>query len=174
VPSRALAPPFSSAQRLPYCASVPRPNTCARFCILGLSGRCRDHTWAGHRRVHHRAIWWHGPFCINIPVGAAMIALIMISLEKSRDPHVRRIDFLGALAFSSALFLVTLALIEGQSLRLEQPRDPTRVFVDGCSVPALCHCGEHTRTTDAGPHPFSGILPISGSTSPVSLLQPVS
>src|ERR1700691_1038006 len=42
-----------------------------------------------------------------------MIALTMISVEESRDPHVRRIDFLGALAFSSALFLVTLALIEG-------------------------------------------------------------
>ena len=56
---------------------------------------------------------WQWAFYINIPVGAAMIALTMISVEESRDPHVRRIDFLGALAFSSALFLVTLALIEG-------------------------------------------------------------
>jgi hypothetical protein len=41
-----------------------------------------------------------------------MIALTIFSVEESRDPHVRRIDFAGALAFSSALFLVTLALIE--------------------------------------------------------------
>ena len=56
---------------------------------------------------------WQWAFYINIPVGAAMIALTIFSVEESRDPHVRRIDFLGALAFSSALFLVTLALIEG-------------------------------------------------------------
>jgi EmrB/QacA subfamily drug resistance transporter len=56
---------------------------------------------------------WQWAFYINIPVGAVMIALTMISVEESRDTHVRRIDFLGALAFSSALFLVTLALIEG-------------------------------------------------------------
>jgi EmrB/QacA subfamily drug resistance transporter len=56
---------------------------------------------------------WQWAFYINIPVGAAMIALTIFAVKESRDPHARRIDFLGVLAFSSALFLVTLALIEG-------------------------------------------------------------
>jgi MFS family permease len=56
---------------------------------------------------------WQWAFYINIPVGAAMIALTIFSVEESRDPDVQRIDFLGGLAFSSALFVVTRALIEG-------------------------------------------------------------
>jgi EmrB/QacA subfamily drug resistance transporter len=87
---------------------------------------------------------WQWAFYINIPVGAAMIALTIFSVEESRDPDVRRIDFLGALAFSSALFLVTLALIEGnhegwssRAIRLE--------FVSALALFLLFAVAENSR-----------------------------
>jgi MFS family permease len=114
VSSRALAPPFSSAQRSAFhtVASVPRPNSYARFCILGSVVGVAITLGPVAGGFITEQFGWQWAFYINIPVGAAMIALTMISIEESRDPHVRRIDFVGALAFSSALFLVTLALIE--------------------------------------------------------------
>jgi EmrB/QacA subfamily drug resistance transporter len=60
-----------------------------------------------------QAFGWQWAFYINLPIGIAMIALIVRVIETSRDPHAMRLDLPGVACFSGALFLATLALIEG-------------------------------------------------------------
>ena len=56
---------------------------------------------------------WEWAFYINLPIGAALIALIIRIIESSKDPHAMRLDLPGVACFGSGLFLTTLALIEG-------------------------------------------------------------
>ncbi|WP_109478244.1 MFS transporter [Paraburkholderia sp. C35] len=56
---------------------------------------------------------WQWAFYVNLPVGIVLIAMIARVIESSRDPHAMRIDLPGVGCFAGALFLVTLALIEG-------------------------------------------------------------
>ncbi|MFK3971811.1 MFS transporter [Pseudomonas sp. NPDC087358] len=56
---------------------------------------------------------WEWAFYINIPIGVVMVATVLKTLDESSDPDARKLDILGAVTFSSSLFLVTLALISG-------------------------------------------------------------
>jgi EmrB/QacA subfamily drug resistance transporter len=56
---------------------------------------------------------WEWVFLVNLPIGAAAIALTYLKLRESRDPHASRIDGAGLLTFSGALFLLVLALLRG-------------------------------------------------------------
>ena len=56
---------------------------------------------------------WRWVFFVNVPVGAAAIALTMAKLRESRDPNATRIDWLGLISFSSALLMLVLALLRG-------------------------------------------------------------
>jgi EmrB/QacA subfamily drug resistance transporter len=59
------------------------------------------------------AFGWEWAFWINLPIGVALLALIARTLENSKDPSAVRLDLPGVFCFGSALFLSTLALIEG-------------------------------------------------------------
>ena len=56
---------------------------------------------------------WEWAFYVNLPIGIALIALIVKVIESSRDPGAVRLDLPGVACFAGALFLTTLALIEG-------------------------------------------------------------
>jgi EmrB/QacA subfamily drug resistance transporter len=56
---------------------------------------------------------WRWVFFVNVPVGAAAVALTMAKLRESRDPNATRIDWLGLISFSSALLMLVLALLRG-------------------------------------------------------------
>ena len=56
---------------------------------------------------------WERAFYVNPLIGAATIALTVISVDESKDPHVMRLDLSGLITFSSFLSLITLALIRG-------------------------------------------------------------
>jgi EmrB/QacA subfamily drug resistance transporter len=56
---------------------------------------------------------WEWAFYVNLPIGIALIALVVKVIESSRDPGAVRLDLPGVACFTSALFLTTLALIEG-------------------------------------------------------------
>jgi EmrB/QacA subfamily drug resistance transporter len=60
-----------------------------------------------------QAFGWEWAFYVNLPIGVALIALVVRVIETSRDPHAMRLDLPGVACFGSALFLTTLALIEG-------------------------------------------------------------
>lgn len=56
---------------------------------------------------------WEWAFYINIPIGVAMVVMVIRSLPESRDPEAVSVDIAGSLTFSGSLFLLTLALISG-------------------------------------------------------------
>ena len=61
-------------------------------------------------------IGWEWIFFINIPIGAAAVAITLTQLEESRDPGATRIDWAGLVTFSGSLFLLVYALVKGDDL----------------------------------------------------------
>ncbi|HZU60025.1 MAG TPA: MFS transporter [Solirubrobacteraceae bacterium] len=61
------------------------------------------------------AFGWSSIFFINVPVGVAVVVLSLMRVRESKDPQGRRIDWIGTTTFTAALFLLVLALIEGNS-----------------------------------------------------------
>jgi EmrB/QacA subfamily drug resistance transporter len=58
---------------------------------------------------------WSSIFYINVPVGLGAAVLAMTKLAESRDPQARGIDWIGTVTFTSALFLLMLGLIKGNT-----------------------------------------------------------
>jgi EmrB/QacA subfamily drug resistance transporter len=56
---------------------------------------------------------WEWIFLVNLPVGAAAIAVTLLRLRETRDPEGRGVDWAGVATFSAALFLLVFALIRG-------------------------------------------------------------
>jgi EmrB/QacA subfamily drug resistance transporter len=56
---------------------------------------------------------WSSIFLINVPVGALVILLSFLRLPESRDPEGQRVDWVGTVTFTAALFALVLALIRG-------------------------------------------------------------
>jgi EmrB/QacA subfamily drug resistance transporter len=56
---------------------------------------------------------WQWIFFVNVPIGVAAIVFALSKVEESRNPQARRVDWPGFVLFSSALFLLVLALIRG-------------------------------------------------------------
>jgi hypothetical protein len=52
-------------------------------------------------------------FFVNVPIGIAAVVLTLTRVGESRDPDARRVDWIGLVTFSGALFLFAFALIEG-------------------------------------------------------------
>lgn len=55
---------------------------------------------------------WRWGFYINIPIGLALIAAGLVSVQESRDPGAGRLDTTGILLFGAALFIIVWPLIE--------------------------------------------------------------
>jgi EmrB/QacA subfamily drug resistance transporter len=65
---------------------------------------------------------WQWIFFVNVPVGAAGIALSQVLLPESRDPAAsRRLDFLGAGTVTSGLVLLVLALTRTEEAGFGSP-----------------------------------------------------
>jgi EmrB/QacA subfamily drug resistance transporter len=58
-------------------------------------------------------IGWRWIFFVNVPIGVLAIAVTLTKIQDSRDPNHRRVDWVGFVSFSSALFLLVFALIRG-------------------------------------------------------------
>jgi EmrB/QacA subfamily drug resistance transporter len=59
---------------------------------------------------------WQSIFFINVPIGAAAIALAVMKLGESRNPDGGRIDWIGTLTFTAALFMLVFAIVRGDSV----------------------------------------------------------
>jgi EmrB/QacA subfamily drug resistance transporter len=59
------------------------------------------------------SLGWESIFYLNVPIGVAAIAVTYLRLRESRDPNATRVDWAGVATFSSALFLLVLALVRG-------------------------------------------------------------
>ena len=56
---------------------------------------------------------WRWVFFLNVPIGLAAIAVTFLRIRESRDPNATRVDWLGLVAFSSALVMLVLGLLRG-------------------------------------------------------------
>jgi EmrB/QacA subfamily drug resistance transporter len=61
------------------------------------------------------ALGWPSIFYINVPIGIVTAALTMAKVGESRDPAGRRIDWIGTVTFTGALFVLVLAIIRGNA-----------------------------------------------------------
>jgi EmrB/QacA subfamily drug resistance transporter len=59
-----------------------------------------------------QAFGWSSIFYINVPVGIAAAALTQMKLSESRNPEGTRLDWIGTVTFTGALFLLVYAVIE--------------------------------------------------------------
>jgi EmrB/QacA subfamily drug resistance transporter len=58
-------------------------------------------------------IGWRWIFFVNVPIGVLAIVVTLTKIQESKDPNTRRVDWIGVVSFSGALFMLILALIRG-------------------------------------------------------------
>jgi len=58
-------------------------------------------------------IGWQWIFFVNVPIGVLAVALTLSQVGESRDPNATGVDWIGLVTFSGSLFLLVLALIQG-------------------------------------------------------------
>jgi EmrB/QacA subfamily drug resistance transporter len=56
---------------------------------------------------------WRWIFFVNVPVGVAAVVVTLTRVAASKENNERRIDWIGFVSFSVALFLLVLALVRG-------------------------------------------------------------
>ncbi|MGZ4289174.1 MAG: MFS transporter, partial [Gaiellaceae bacterium] len=60
-------------------------------------------------------IGWRWIFLVNVPIGAAALAITLLKVEESRDPEHGGVDVPGVLTFTGGLFLLVFGLVRGNS-----------------------------------------------------------
>jgi EmrB/QacA subfamily drug resistance transporter len=60
-------------------------------------------------------IGWRWIFFVNLPIGVAAIFITLSKVRDSRDPAPRRIDWIGFVSFSGALFMLVYALVQANA-----------------------------------------------------------
>ncbi|HTZ08154.1 MAG TPA: MFS transporter [Acidimicrobiales bacterium] len=58
---------------------------------------------------------WRWIFFVNVPVGVAAVAITLTRVRESKEPTHRRIDWVGLVSFSAALFMLVFALVRGNA-----------------------------------------------------------
>jgi EmrB/QacA subfamily drug resistance transporter len=56
---------------------------------------------------------WRWIFIVNLPLGILCLAITRASVEESRDPHARKLDWPGQITLTAGLFLLVLGLLRG-------------------------------------------------------------
>ncbi len=62
------------------------------------------------------AIGWRWIFFVNVPIGVVAVLITLAKIAESKDPRVRRIDWIGFVTFSASLFALVFALVRGNDL----------------------------------------------------------
>lgn len=120
--------------------------------ILTASLAIINHTFQGVERAKAYAFWgaslgvaitcgpilggvisslfgWEWAFLINVPFCSMLVFATLKVIPESRDPDAGGLDYAGILTFSSGLFLLTWAVIDGNALGWLAPAVLWRVFV---------------------------------------------
>lgn len=98
-----------------------------------------NHAFAGSERAKAYAFWgvcigiaitagpiigglittlfgWRWAFLVNLPVGTLLIIAVLRVIQESRDHEAKQLDVTGIVTFSSGLFFLIWALIDGNSV----------------------------------------------------------
>jgi EmrB/QacA subfamily drug resistance transporter len=76
---------------------------------------------------------WHWAFFINVPIGAAVIAISLARVPESRNPHADRADWLGAITATAGLGGIVFAFVQSASLGWRNPYIASSL-VAGCAL----------------------------------------
>jgi EmrB/QacA subfamily drug resistance transporter len=68
------------------------------------------------------AIGWRWIFFVNVPIGVFAVIVTVARVQESRDPHTRRIDWIGFVTFSASLFMLVFALVRGNTAGWGSPQ----------------------------------------------------
>ncbi len=60
-------------------------------------------------------IGWQWIFFVNLPIGVGAILVTLTQISDSRDPAARRVDWIGFTTFSTSLFMLVYALLQGNA-----------------------------------------------------------
>ena len=60
-------------------------------------------------------IGWRWIFFVNVPIGVVAIVITLARIQESHDPNSKRIDWIGFVTFSAALFMLVFALVRGNA-----------------------------------------------------------
>ena len=77
---------------------------------------------------------WRWIFLINVPVGAAVLAISVRHVPESRDPAARELDIVGSATGTLSLAGVTYGLIEGPALGWAKPQVVSMLAVGACAA----------------------------------------
>ena len=58
-------------------------------------------------------IGWRWIFFVNVPIGVVAVVITLLRVQESHDPHHRKVDWIGFISFSAALFMLVFALVRG-------------------------------------------------------------
>jgi len=58
-------------------------------------------------------IGWRWIFFVNVPIGILAVVITLAKVQESKDPNNRRVDWIGFVSFSGALFMLVFALVRG-------------------------------------------------------------
>ncbi len=58
---------------------------------------------------------WRWIFFVNVPIGVLAVVITLTKIQESKDPNTRRIDWIGVVSFSAALFSLIFALVRGNA-----------------------------------------------------------
>ncbi len=59
---------------------------------------------------------WSSIFYINVPIGIVACAVTLMKVAESRNPEGTRVDWIGTVTFTTALFLLVYAIIESNTI----------------------------------------------------------
>ena len=65
--------------------------------------------------VFTEELGWASIFYLNVPVGIVAAVLAYTKVAESRNPDQTRVDWLGTVTFSAALFMLVFAIIRGEA-----------------------------------------------------------
>ncbi|HUD17775.1 MAG TPA: MFS transporter, partial [Acidimicrobiales bacterium] len=58
-------------------------------------------------------IGWRWIFFVNVPIGVLAVIVTLSRVKESKDVNTRRVDWIGFISFSVALFMLIFALVRG-------------------------------------------------------------
>jgi EmrB/QacA subfamily drug resistance transporter len=67
------------------------------------------------------AIGWRWIFFVNVPIGVVAVVLTLTRIQRSADPNTRRIDWVGFISFTAALFMLVYSLVRGNAAGWSSP-----------------------------------------------------
>jgi EmrB/QacA subfamily drug resistance transporter len=87
---------------------------------------------------------WHWAFFINVPIGAAVIAISLARVPESRNAHAERADWLGAITATAGLGGIVFGFVQSASFGWRNPL-VIASLVAGCAlIAAFLYVEQHT------------------------------